>query len=276
VAVDGGGGDDRRSVVDGGAGPEAKGVLGQAEEVPEAGKAKHSHDIERENRGDGVADISLVRPNNGVCGGDGGSPTYGRTHSNEDVEIPAQAKRAPGPPRRAEGNEESAEQNRQRAFAGRDDLFERQPQTEDDYRPLEHRFGGERQARAQALDGGRDADTMMPATMANTGAPTTGTRPPSTVATAAIAAAAAAPGTAAISRRLPGRRMCSAVGTVDALATVAEPRPGSSTRVISLSLGDGRAARNRDCTDHVLRFAYTCPCSPRRFRGFSSQTRQWQ
>jgi hypothetical protein len=50
--------------------------------------------------------------------------------------------------------------------------------------------------------------------------------------------------------------MCSAVGTVDALATVAEPRPGSSTRVISLSLGDGRAARNQDCTDHVLRFAY--------------------
>jgi len=97
VAVDGGGGDDRRSVVDGGAGPEAKGVLGQAEEVPEAGKAKHSHDIERENRGDGVADISLVRPNNGVCGGDGGSPTYGRTHSNEDVEIPAQAKRGARP-----------------------------------------------------------------------------------------------------------------------------------------------------------------------------------
>ena len=34
-------------------------------------------------------------------------------------------------------------------------MFERQPQTEDDYRPLEHRFGGERQARAQALDGGK-------------------------------------------------------------------------------------------------------------------------
>ena len=90
----------------------------------------------------------------------------------------------------------------------------------------------------------RDAGTMIPATMAKTGAPTTGTRPPSRVAMPAMAAAAATPGATVASRRLPGPGPQATGGSVVALKTGPASTTGSWTRVTrspsTTQLGPGK------------------------------------
>ncbi len=236
-------------------------MLGQPEQVAKAGKAEHGDHIEREDRGYGIAHVSLVGFNNGVRGGDGRGPTYSRAHPNEDVHVTAEVQGPPCPPGHAEGDNQSTEQDRQRPFSGRHDLSSRQPRDRGQLskpatppcskRPTQGagvRRGGRQAGHDDAGDDGKDGRTDKRARdhRARWRPRRSRPRPPHP---------APAPPTAVAATRAgrPGPLRSASAAAVQGGTGV--HGPGSCGSSLS-SMDEGTAAWNHCSPWHVLRFTY--------------------
>ena len=83
-------------------------MLRQPEKVAEGGINEHCDDIECEDRGNGVAHVSLVCSDDRVGRGDGRGSADGGADPDEDVEVRTEVQGAPRPPGDPEGNDQCA------------------------------------------------------------------------------------------------------------------------------------------------------------------------
>ena len=158
------------------------------------GKGQHCNDVAGEDRSKGV-DASRTWPDHRRCGGDGRCPADRRSHPDQrrhvapDLDQPAEEERRPD-----EGDRERTDHHREALQTHAAYLAQRQSGAEHDDRGLQHRSGGEADARAKRDPGPITAAITAPSKIALTGPPSSGTNRPIPVATAAMATHTATPG----------------------------------------------------------------------------------